>query len=75
MRTGNWNTTTGVWRSDCSCRADAEIRRNDPAPPCPVCAKPVVWTYVRATLRPPPGATEPFAAPRRPPTDRPPPAM
>lgn len=71
MRTGECSTTTGVYRADCGCGLDVEIRRNDDAPVCPVCRKSVRWTFLRATLRPPPGASEPIPAPHRPPAPPP----
>lgn len=42
-------TESGVYRSDCNCKEQITISRNETLPPCPKCKKAVNWTLVRAT--------------------------
>jgi hypothetical protein len=64
MRTGECCPTTGVYRPDCRCGQEVEIRRLDDAPACPVCKRPVAWTFVRVALRAPGDGSTPIRAPR-----------
>lgn len=42
-------TESGVYRSDCNCKEQITISRNETLPPCPKCKRAVNWTLVRAT--------------------------
>jgi hypothetical protein len=54
MRTGSIATTTGLYRSDCSCVVLEKIGRGDDAPKCPKCRRVVGWSFVRSEYVPPP---------------------
>lgn len=72
MRTGDACETSGTYRSTCGCRVEMTIPRGPPAPLCPVCLRPVVWTLQE---QPPEGAGDlrrpaPDRTPRRSPPPR-----
>jgi hypothetical protein len=56
MTTGDCATLTGLYESDCACRARAEVRRGSDAPACPKCRKSVRWIFQRSVnMKGPPG--------------------
>ena len=61
MRTGEPSETTGTYRSTSGCRVEMTIPRGPPAPVCPVCMRPVVWTLL---AEPPESGAEKPPAPR-----------
>ena len=53
MHSGDASTTTGLYRSDCACRAHVEVGRGEAVPACPCCGKTVAWMFQRGTFVPP----------------------
>jgi hypothetical protein len=56
MRSGGFAITTGIYRSQCSCRARQEIRRGDEGPSCPACGEATEWAFQKSTYRAPESA-------------------
>jgi hypothetical protein len=52
MRTGSLATTTGLYRSECSCASTVRIDRGEDAPACPSCRRQVGWLYLRSEYVP-----------------------
>lgn len=48
--TGQKCTTSGIYRSDCTCHSEMTLAQGKTFPPCSDCKRAVNWTLVRAAI-------------------------